>query len=384
MRHHSNSIHYMWGGYSQMKYSRFLSAILVSISLMPLGILQAETPYGDSDLLMPPVPPSIRGTAPSDGIGVSPIVSSASSNEISLDSTLADSTIGGYENFAGEGCGDCSDCCYNSWLFQYFAHGDRCYSEYISPMTNPVFFEDPRTLSELRFIFLHQTINPAVNAGNSYQLYAMQIRAALNDRLSIVAAKDGFITIDSPLANDGWSDISLGLKYNLFADPDTRQLLSAGVSYEIPLGSTRTLQGNGGGEFHFYMSGATPIGCDWRWVSGTGFRIPTHNTAESQMWYWSNHFDRNIINNDWYIFGETNWYQWIRSGSNAGLAGIEGGDLINLGSTNVAGNAIVTGAIGLKYKPNDCMEVGIAWEAPLTNRRDLLDNRLTLDWILRY
>ena len=99
----------------------------------------------------------------------------------------------------------------------------------------------------------------------------------------------------------------------LLANPETRRLLSAGFAYEIPLGSTRTLQGNSDGEFHFYLTGATPIGCNWRWISGTGFRIPVDSVDESQMWYWSNHVDRNIFNSSWYVFGEMNWYQWIRS-----------------------------------------------------------------------
>jgi len=63
---------------------------------------------------------------------------------------------------------------------------------------------------------------------------------------------------------------------------------------------------------------------------------------------------------------------------------VEGGDLFNLGSVGVAGNDIVTGAIGLKLKPHAGMEIGVAWEVPLTRRRDLLENRLTVDWILRY
>lgn len=73
----------------------------------------------------------------------------------------------------------------------------------------------------------------------------------------------------------------------------------------------------------------------------------------------------------------------MKSG-NAFPAAIEGGDLFNFGSTNVAGNDIVTGAFGLKYSPSYKMELGVAWEAPLTDRRDVLDNRLTVDAIFRY
>ena len=51
------------------------------------------------------------------------------------------------------------------------------------------------------------------------------------------------------------------------------------------------------------------------------------------------------------------------------LADIEGGDLFNFGSVGVAGNDIVTGALGLRFKQTDSLELGVAWEAPLTERR---------------
>ena len=71
------------------------------------------------------------------------------------------------------------------------------------------------------------------------------------------------------------------------------------------------------------------------------------------------------------------------SGKN-GLPGVEGGDLFNLGSTGVAGNDIVTAAFGSKFKPAENMEVGAAFEFPVTKRRDVMRNRLTIDWIIRY
>ncbi|MCA9122257.1 MAG: hypothetical protein H6822_21420 [Planctomycetaceae bacterium] len=103
------------------------------------------------------------------------------------------------------------------------------------------------------------------------------------------------------------------------------------------------------------------------------------------MWYWSNHLDRQL--NDYlYVLAEVNWYHWMKSGQQTLAPGVEGLDLFNLGSTGVAGNDIVTGAIGVKARPrgDNSMEVGVAWEAPLTQRRDILDNRLTVDCILRY
>ncbi|MCO6457020.1 MAG: hypothetical protein J5I93_17115 [Pirellulaceae bacterium] len=266
-------------------------------------------------------------------------------------------------------------------MFGLFAPSDHRFGRFISPMTNPVFFEDPRTLTEARFVFFHHVIPQDVGGGTA-QLMAMQVRAALTERLSIVAAKDGFVTSSHPLVDDGWADVYVGLKYNLLADPCFQRLVSVGASYELPVGSRQTFQANGDGEFHIYLTGGTQIGCLSHWISGTGVRLPVDRNDNSQMWYWSNHFDRQLFG-CLYGLAEVNWYHWFGSGAN-GLDGVEGLDIINFGSTNVAGNNIVTGAVGVKLKPSDGMEIGVAWEAPLTDRRDILDNRLTVDWIVRY
>jgi hypothetical protein len=67
-----------------------------------------------------------------------------------------------------------------------------------------------------------------------------------------------------------------------------------------------------------------------------------------------------------------------------GVPGVEGLDLFNLGSSGVAGNDIVTQAAGIKFKPNRHQEIGAAYEFPLTDRRDILENRLNFNWIFRY
>ncbi len=182
---------------------------------------------------------------------------------------------------------------------------------------------------------------------------------------------------------DGWADLTAGVKYNLFANPQTQRLLSAGLTYEMPVGSSRALQGNGDGEFHLFLTGGAQIGSCWHWISGSGFRLPADTNEGSQMWYWSNHLDRRMSKR-LYLFTEVNWFHWMKSGTNAGLAGIEGGDLINLGSTGVAGNDIVTQAIGAKVKVSRNLIVGLAWEFPLTSRKDVLEDRLTMDVIMRY
>ncbi len=274
-----------------------------------------------------------------------------------------------------------SSCALPELLLGCFCPTSCCFDDWISPMTNPVFFEDPRTLTELRGIFIQHKFPQAAGSGD-VQLYAVQLRAALSDRLSIVASKDGYIVSDNPLVRDGWADVSLGLKYNLIRDCATETLLSTGFAYELPAGTPRTLQGNGDGEFHLYLTGGTEICCDWHWLSAFGLRLPVDDDAEESSLYWSNHIDYHL-GHGIYTLAEFNWFHWTESGAN-GIPGVSGGDLFNFGSTGVAGNDIVTGAFGLKYKPSRLTEIGVAWENPLTERRDVLENRLTVDLILRY
>ncbi len=56
-------------------------------------------------------------------------------------------------------CNTCDDCCSEAWakpILSWLAPSDRCYYDFISPMTNPVFFEDPRP-SPKRGLFLRNT-----------------------------------------------------------------------------------------------------------------------------------------------------------------------------------------------------------------------------------
>lgn len=267
-------------------------------------------------------------------------------------------------------------------LFGLIAPSDHEFGCFISPMSNPVYFEDPRTLTEARVIFANHNIPHALGSG-SVQLLAMQLRAALTEDLSIIATKDGFFVSDSPLLNDGFADVNVGLKYNLLKDYESQAMLSTGFTYEIPLGSHAALQGQGSGEFNFFLSGGKQIGDYWHILSAYGARIPVDTSLQSQSTYWSNHLDRRFGDSGFYLFTEANWYHWLSSGSSF-PAPVEGLDLFNLGSTDVAGNDIVTGAYGVKYKPHNNLELGMAYEIPYTTRRDIIQSRVMVDLIIRY
>jgi len=257
---------------------------------------------------------------------------------------------------------------------------DHCFDDFISPMTNPTHFEDPRNLTEARFIYLRHKVPQAILGGGEVNLFALQLRAAITDRLSVIATKDGYI--DSNLVGNGWADLAAGLKYNLLRDPAGQGLLSIGGTYELANGSARSFQGNGNGVFNFFLSGAQKLTDRANYIGAFGVRLPRDTVAETSMMFWSHHVDRRITDRV-YLLAEANWYHWLDSGA-GGIPGVEGGDIFNFGSTNVTGNDIVTTAVGVKFKPGRHQELGFAFEFPVTDRRDVLDNRLTFDWIIRY
>ena len=264
---------------------------------------------------------------------------------------------------------------------QWLRPSERCFDNFISPISNPVFFEDPRNLTEARFIFLNHRV-PDAAGGEDVQLFALQLRASLSDNVSLIATKDGYITSSNPLVDDGWADLSAGLKFNLLRNLESQSLLSAGFTFEAPTGSDQSLQGNGDGELNLFVSGGQQLGERNYWISASGFRLPMDGDAESDVAYWSNHFSRRVTER-FYVLTEFNWYHWMGSGTN-GVPGVEGLDLFNLGSTGVSGNDIVTQAVGVKFKRNCHREIGLAYEFPLTEREDIIEDRVNFNWIFRY
>ncbi len=285
--------------------------------------------------------------------------------------------------FADSGCGE------GCGLIQ---HSDPCFNDFISPMINFVFFEDPRNVTELRPIFVHHqvpdVIGAGVPAGGSVQLYAMQFRVALTDRLSLIGVKDGFIVDDTggalnTLLGDGWSSVTAGLKYNLVRDTNNGRLVSAGFTYEIPMGSQRALQDVGDGEFHLFLTGGQRFADgDAHLLSSIGYRQPVDQDVQNTAVHWSNHLDVRVTE-QCYLFTELAWWHWTDD-AGAGLPGVAGHDLFNLTSMNVDGRDLVTQSVGVKLKPDSKTEIGIAYEFPLSGFEDIIDDRFMVDLIFRY
>src|SRR5262249_773786 len=129
---------------------------------------------------------------------------------------------------------------------------DHCFDCFISPVTNPFLFEDPRSLTEVRPIFLIQAIpnsNPAFRGGNA-EFFGIQAPVAFTERLSLTINKLGWTAINSgdgaPAAGGvGFSEVQLGPKFTFLRNVEARFIGAAGVIFQIPAGRETVYQDTG-------------------------------------------------------------------------------------------------------------------------------------------
>jgi hypothetical protein len=281
---------------------------------------------------------------------------------------------------------ECFDCC-DSFNDRRRVLGllpsDHCFDSFISPLSNPFYFEDPRSLTEVRGIFIENSLPGAVGSGD-FQLYSAQLRGRVTDRLSIIVPRLGFLNAnqaggDTP---NGFLSTPVGFKYNFIRDVERQLLVSGGMTYFIK-GSGNALSNFGDGDFNLYLTGGKEIFEYGHWLSATGFRLPGDTNWGTQMWYWSNQWDYEFFDGIYGLVG-INWFHWMRSSGNNFTGDITGIDIMNLPAGDAAGHNVVTGVLGVKYKPGRHMELGAGFEFPLTDRTDLIKNRLYIDAVLRY
>ncbi len=299
------------------------------------------------------------------------------------------------------------------------------FDDFISPVSNPVNFEDPRSNTEIRPIYVYHNLPNTFPAsgtigGGDVHIVAVQARIAVTDRFSFIATKDGYIWLrpeedvrvlgeDVVTKKNGFANLAAGAKYALYYDPAQRAMATLGLRYEIPLGDKGVLQGKvfkfnnaaadvstrGGGVMNPFLSGLWGID-QFHLMAYTGGRIAL-NDADSSFFDLSLHADYQIGN--LYPLIEMNWVQVVNGGDRlqpvTDALGIkfkqEGFDFFNLGAPDAEGSGVVTLAFGARYRILDGLDLlgktggldlGSAFETPLTNPGDTFGWRVTTDLVL--
>jgi hypothetical protein len=277
----------------------------------------------------------------------------------------------------------------NEWF-----KSDHAFDGFISPVTNPFLFEDPRSLTEVRPIVLVEKIpsgEPDFRGGNVV-FFGTQLRLAITDRLSFVINKLGGESVNpgsgSEFSSDtGFAEFWFGPKYTFIRGEDTGTLLAGGLQFQVPTGNRSNFQDTGTLSLVPYVSFAQSFLRDFSAGSfngmlGAGYSFSVNN-ERSDYFYLSAHLDMDVLNlHHFYPLLEMNWFAYTTNGRTLPI-GIEGQDLINFGG-QARGQGLLTGAVGGRYKINENYQVGAAFEIPFAGPKDLFDYRFTLDFIFRY
>lgn len=269
-------------------------------------------------------------------------------------------------------------------------------SSLISPVANPLFFEDPNITSEVRPIFMQHYLPKTfrfsggrVPLGGDVRVYAVQLRYALTDRLALIATKDGFIEFrpkNTLSHNYGWADLAAGLKYAVVDDEENQLLVTPGFTVTLPTGNQDVLQGSGAGEWNVFTSAAK--GWDkFHLLGNLGFRIPNNFSQQTAQAHYSLQADY-ACHRFFTPFVALNGYTMLSNGKDKLLGAVplhtEMSDLINFGSTEVSGRTQLTAGGGFRSHLCKRLDVGFAYEAGITDPKGIFASRLTTDLIWRF
>ncbi|HEY1379475.1 MAG TPA: hypothetical protein VGF55_21915, partial [Gemmataceae bacterium] len=263
------------------------------------------------------------------------------------------------EWFQGWGAGGPEGKCFES---------DHCFDYFISPVSNPFLFEDPRSLTEARPIFLMQTIpnsNPIYRGGNT-EFFGSQFRLALTDQWSFVMTKLGGVWInpgsDSPFGSEvGLAELWLGPKWTFLRNTETGTVAAAGVTFQLPVGPDKVAQDTGKLSIVPYVTAAQNFGCttygSFNAMATLGYSFRA-DSDRSDYLFTSWHLDFDVGNQHrLYPLIELNWFHYSRSGG-ARPFDFEGRDLVNFGSAFVDGRNNLSLATGFRYKFSECVQTG--------------------------
>lgn len=279
---------------------------------------------------------------------------------------------------------------------------------HIAPMSMPFLFEDPYITTGLNLVGIyHNFPSDSTFDGGGVGVIALQARLAITDRLAFIATKDGltFLRPDEDLLEDdeGFMDVTVGLKYALIDDREAGLIVTPSLRYEIPLGTDDILQGRGDGVLIPAVSLGFGPG-NIHVIADVGAQIAIDGDKDSSSIFYNIHLDQAfaidfIPGADFIVpFIELSGISWVdggdgsatldldgpgrislRAAQDALLGGerFEGADVANLGSSGVAGEDLVTMAWGVRVPFRNGISTGLAYERVLSRKEGIFEQRVT-------
>lgn len=252
------------------------------------------------------------------------------------------------------------------------------------PVANPIYFESPLIQSEIHpFYMYHRMDKSFLGVDTDVDVYALQLRYAINDRLAVIATRDGYIEIHPKGAQTlhGWASLAAGLKYAIAQDEEKQYIVTPGFTFEAPTGSQQVFQQSGGGIFNLFISGEK--GYDKLHLTGSlGARVPINWHANTASLSYSGQVDYWFCK--WFIpFVGINAFTTISEGSHLPFDS-EGFDLANFGSIHASGHTLAAAGVGFRSRLHKAVDLGFAYEHDLISSHDIFKDRVTVDLSIRF
>lgn len=262
---------------------------------------------------------------------------------------------------------------------------DHDFDGFTGPFSNAIQSKDPRSLTEARAIFLQNWSSPNTPAigDASTQVYALQLRLALTDRLQLFADKDGIVRLSPGKGTSvtGLANLAAGAKYTFWRDVENQTLGAFALQCEVPTGYANIFQNQGSGNLAAYFIFGKEFWENWHALVQFGQNSALNN-QNAGYFMTTAHIDRRF--GRFTPFYEANWFYYNQSGTFLPTLGIEGGGLLNLGAGQIMGLNYVTNAVGFKYDLTNWAEMGVGYEFQVSTAQMLFNNMFSLQLILRY
>lgn len=281
--------------------------------------------------------------------------------------------------------------------------GNHNFPNFINFISNPLQSIDPRAVTAVYPIFGSAWVSntPPIPDGN-FQLLGPAFTVALSDRLAIGLNQGGyafaqfsrnqlnalalldpqgrFRDIEGGGNREGWLNLGGFVQYTLLADVEDQFLVTGGVRWEAPCGSTEMFQGHGPLHLGPYLTAGKEFG-EFHVLATAGYNFPAGPGNDvSKVFYGNLHLDRRLLG--WlYPLVEFNCI-YHQNSVPFGLPTEIG--FVDFGNFESQGNLVTLAAGANAVLIPERLEIGAVYSTPVASQHNFDMNGFLVKMTLRY
>jgi hypothetical protein len=247
-------------------------------------------------------------------------------------------------------------------------------------------------VTELYPIFASAWVSPAGPLPRSdFQVYGAGLTLALSERLAIGLNQGGYadvhISRNDPERGPGFGGdrqgfLNLGgfAQYTLIQNVPDQFLLTGGLRWEAPAGSTEVFQGHGPAHLAPYLTAGKELGC-FHVLLTSGYEFPAGPGNDVTRYFYNNlHLDRQMFG--W--FYPVVEFNWTYHSTSVDLNRLTRRGFFDLNNFEASGNILTLGAGANAVLVRERLELGAIYTTVLASQRDFAANGLLVRMVLRF